>query len=890
MTLSAGTRLGPYEILGPIGAGGMGEVHRARDTRLGRDVAVKVLPPEASRSPDRLRRFEQEARLAGSLSHPNLLALFDVGSHEGAPYLVTELLEGRTLREALHAGPLPPRKCVEHAQQIARGLAAAHEHGIVHRDLKPANLFLTRDGHVKILDFGLAKLTQSEATGAGSEVSTDTATGRAVGTLGYMAPEQVRGLPLDSRADIFAFGAVLYEMLSGRRAFPGDTPADTMTAILTKDPDELSRPGLDVPQALERLVRRCLEKDPDERFQSAKDVAFALEAESGASRSAMAAVGGDDRGRRRRLVPLGLALAGLATGLVAGWLGPRRLGPQAPERASFVDVALPPGVQLAEPSFARLSADGRQVVFVGAERGRQRLWLRTLDSANTQPLPGTESAWPVAWTPDGRRVVFLATSGILLKTIDVATGAVETLGSLPKGPYWGDTTGTWSATGDFVVNWGPLHSFPATGGAGSVFARPEDPKTYFDAPQFLPDGRRFLTGVVGATPAESGVCVGESGRTGCRFVLRSVSWATFAPPDHLLFVRDGVLFAQPFDVEHAGTVADPTPVLDGVYVSTWRHPTTWVGGDTLLFVSGARQRHQLAWFDRTGRESGRLAEPTEVVNFELARDGTRVMADLGHGDHWLTDARERGAWTRVPGSEGRQAGVLSPDGLSALYSRAPGGGLYAARLDGGNETCVVPPPSSASGSDAAVLVFPAGWSPDGRTVLFTTSADPNAVWSVPFTGGTPQAVVRTSGNVRLPRFSPDGRWISYAADEAGRPEVFVVPYPPAEGRWQVSIAGGYQPRWRGDGREIYYLDPRGNLMAAEVTGGERFAAGRPRLLFASGIDSPSPFGPDYAAADDGSRFLLRLPAEGHRPPELKLVLGWRALLRDNPGARGAGRR
>jgi serine/threonine protein kinase len=320
MALAAGTRLGPYEILGPIGAGGMGEVYRARDTRLGRDVAVKVLPAALSHTPERLRRFEQEARLAGSLSHPNLLALFDVGSFEGAPYLVTELLEGRSLRERLAGGPLPVRRAVDFAQQIAHGLAAAHEHAVIHRDLKPANVFVTTDGRVKILDFGLAKLAQPDPATAGSQAPTDTAEGMVVGTIGYMAPEQVRGQAVDARSDIFAFGTVVYEMLSGRRAFTGDTAADTMTAILTKDPEEMSRPGLEIPPGLERIVRRCLEKDSAERFQSAKDMAFALEAQGAASGSGTTEVTGRSRRRWLAATAMGLPilLAGVAIGLLYG--------------------------------------------------------------------------------------------------------------------------------------------------------------------------------------------------------------------------------------------------------------------------------------------------------------------------------------------------------------------------------------------------------------------------------------------------------------------------------------------------------------------------------------------------------------------------------------------
>jgi hypothetical protein len=403
MALSAGTRLGPYEILGPIGAGGMGEVYRARDTRLGRDVAVKVLPGELSHTPERLYRFEQEARLAGSLNHPNVLTLYDVGTHEGAPYLVTELLEGRSLREVLEAGPLPTRKGVEYAQQIARGLAAAHERGVVHRDLKPANLFVTKDGRVKILDFGLAKLTQADAReAAGSQLSTDTAEGKVVGTVAYMAPEQVRGQAVDARSDIFAFGAVVYEMLSGRRVFVGDTPADTMTAILTKDPEELSRPGLEVPASLERIVRRCLEKEPAERFQSAKDVAFALEAESGTSRAA-AAIAGRPRKRWFMAAAVGvpLLLAGVGIGLLYGrklWERPLPKITQLTFRRGVVDRA-------------RFTPDGKTVVYSAFWDGnRPEIFTTRAESPESRSL-GLPPARLMGVSPTGELAILLTPPG-----------------------------------------------------------------------------------------------------------------------------------------------------------------------------------------------------------------------------------------------------------------------------------------------------------------------------------------------------------------------------------------------------------------------------------------------------------------------------------------------
>ncbi len=406
MALSGGTRLGPYEVLGPIGAGGMGEVYRARDTRLGRDVAVKVLPGAVSHTPERLHRFEQEARLAGSLSHPSVLTVFDVGSHEGAPYIVTELLEGRSLREVLAAGPLPPRKAVEYAQQAALGLAAAHERGVVHRDLKPANLFVTKDGRLKVLDFGLAKLTQVDPLDvADSQLSTDTAEGKVVGTIGYMSPEQVRGHAVDARSDAFALGAVLYEMLSGRRAFTGDTAADTMTAILTLDPEDLSRPGLVVPASLDRIVRRCLEKDPAERFQSAKDIAFALEAESGTARSGTEAPAVAARPRRRLVVTaavgLGLLLGGVTLGLIFG----RKLWERPVPR--FTQLTFRRGV--VEP--ARFTVDGNTVVYSAYWDGKPpEIFAQRLDGSEAAPL-GLPPSRLLAVSAQGELAILLVPPG-----------------------------------------------------------------------------------------------------------------------------------------------------------------------------------------------------------------------------------------------------------------------------------------------------------------------------------------------------------------------------------------------------------------------------------------------------------------------------------------------
>jgi Tol biopolymer transport system component len=878
MALSSGARLGPYEILEPLGAGGMGEVYRARDTRLGREVAVKVLPAALSVDTSRLQRFEQEARLAGSLNHPNVLTVYDVGSHEGAPYLVTELLEGRSLHEVLASGPLPTRKAIEYAQQIAHGLAAAHAREIVHRDLKPANVFVTRDGRVKILDFGLAKLTQLDQRPCeDSAVPTQTAEGRIVGTVGYMAPEQVRGQAVDARSDIFAFGAVLYEMLTGARAFRGETTADVLTAILAKDPEELSRPGRVVPASLDRIVRRCLEKDPEERFQSARDVGFALEAESGTSRPEQEGVAAAPR-RRPRLLTALIGLALLMVGVAVGLLGGRSVGVGAstPAQATFVDIALPPGVQLVEPSFARLSADGRQIVFAGVENGTRRIWLRSLDSAATHPLPGTEGGMPVAWSRDGRRVTFQSPE-LLLKELEVATGAVRTLGVLPKGAYNGDSTGSWNTAGDLILNWGNVLHFPASGGSARVAAVPDETRGEWalNAPQFLPDGRHFLVTSVAATAERRGVYVGTLGTLDRQIVLPTVLWATFAPQGFLLFVRDGTLFAQRFEPNRRELSGQATRLVDGAYVGTFRHPTAWAAGQTLAYVSGKRQKHQLTWFDRTGRESGRVGEPAEIVTFDLAPDGTRVVTSTRDPDGlWLIDTRQGTSRRLTIGAELDPR--FSGDGQAVLFDRRS---IFRVTLQGGNEVRVLQaPPGPAQGGPSATY-FVNAWSRDGRFALY--SPDPNSLWAVPVSGDGPsRPVVESSGTVDQGRFSPDGRSVAFNGDETGRMEVFVVPFPPTGERWQVSTAGGVQPLWRGDGRELFYLDLRGALMSVDVDTTRTFSSGNPRVLFRTSLEDPSSMSEDYGATADGQRFLFRMPAADDRPPELKLVLGWTALLEE----------
>jgi eukaryotic-like serine/threonine-protein kinase len=899
MPLSAGTRLGPYEILAPLGAGGMGEVYRARDSLLKRDVAVKVLPSYCSRDPERLRRFQIEAESAASLSHPNIVSIFHVGNDDGTHYIVTELLVGATLHERLCRGRMGLREVLDFGVQVARGLAAAHAVGIVHRDLKPENLFIAKDGHIKILDFGLAKLEPAKAASADGMTVTmqqQTSPGYVLGTVGYMSPEQVKGQPADVRSDIFSFGLVLYEMLTGQRAFAKATPAETMSAILGEDPPPISQTAPACPPGLQKTVDRCLMKDPDQRIQNALDLAFALEALSGSSSAALPAGRQMLSGRNwKRMVP---ALAAIAIAAVAlgWWTFPAAIRYVRSTRSTD---AMPLRLEVRLPNAATfaVSPNGQMLAYVAAgENRRNVIWIRALNSPELRELPGTEDATgaPIFWSPDSRFVGFQARNK--LKKINVSGGKLPQEICETSAFVLG---GAWNRA-DIIVFGTPdgVMQVPAAGGVPALVTAAKNRNEAHAFPSFLPDGRHFI---YIRAPQEIGIYVGsldaKPDQQSSKLMLATTVMASYVAshdqaPGRLLFMREGSLWAQSFDAQRFELFGEAVPVAR--HVSRFLLSAAFSASETgILAYRPSFANTRLSWFDRQGKELGDLHESiasTDVVDLSLSPDGTQLAttrrnpnsADLGVA-LWITDLG-RGVTTRLSSEQLMNGSpVWSADGRHLAFSVTRPGG-----------TAIIQKASNGGGGEQLLVgispdeKFPNDWSGDGRALLYTRKepGKNGSLWLVdianrPNQPAAPAPFADSEFNNGQGQFSPDRRWVAYTSDESGRSEVYVQALASSQGtgaKTQVSRDGGREPHWRQDGRELFYLSADGKVMSLKLSAGPMFKASIPQSLFqvadirgALGITAYH-----WGVTPDGKRFLIARDPPSSEP--ISIVVNWPAEL------------
>jgi len=896
MAFDAGIQVGRYEVRSLIGEGGMGEVYLARDTQLGRDVAIKVLPSIYSGDKERLDRFEQEACAASSLNHPNILSIFDVGTHDGSPYIVSELLDGQTLRQRMNGTTLAQRKAIDYALQIANGLAAAHEKGIVHRDLKPENLFLTNDGRVKILDFGLAKLTDAgNPELSQSNIPTrrvDTDSGRVMGTAGYMSPEQVKGRKTDHRSDIFSFGAIFYEMLSGRRAFHGESAAETMSAILKEDPPDLSETDQRVSPTLERIVHRCLEKNPEERFHSASDLAFALETVTNPSGVS------DQNLPQTSSLPSGVRIGKLLPWLIAGFLALalistllfalqyfRNLPLSRPATVRAL-IAPPDNAHLLYFNMMAVSPDGLRLAFVAiGANGTMSLWVLPFSAGTAQPLAGTEGASYPFWSPDSRFIGFFADGK--LKKIDVAGGPSQTIcnAPVPRG-------GTWNRDG--VIVFAPdftsgLSRVSAAGGLATPLPFDESVKEKVQHfPYFLPDGNHFLyrAGVTSAYARDevNGIYVGSLDSSEHKMILQGDTYAIYAS-GHLLFWRSGILMTQPFDTERLQLSGEPVPIAEQVQMNLTEVRASFSASENGVLVfqagSGVGTASQLAWFDRDGKQSGKPKEIFFGANPRLSPDGQKIVVMIfdfqaGGTDLWLYDSAltRKTRFTFDPAYDSWPA--WSSDGRIFFSSDRKTRLIYDIYQ------------KDASLAHDEELLFesndikrPSSVSPDGQFLAYTRLERPGTkgdIWILPLSGEKkPFPMTQTAQfDESHAQFSPDGRFIAYDSDESGTRQVYVMPFPGAGAKQQVSTNGGEDPIWRKDGKELFFLSA-GKMMAVETnTTGSSLDVGNAQLLF----DAGSGFGgfAHYDVTRDGKRFIVATLGEAGSAP-LNLVVNWDADMK-----------
>jgi Tol biopolymer transport system component/predicted Ser/Thr protein kinase len=884
MPILPGRRLGPYEILSAIGAGGMGEVYKARDTRLDRIVAIKVLPAHLADRADLRERFEREAKTIASLNHPHICTLYDTGHQDGIDFLVMEFLEGETLAQRLMKGPLPLEQVLQYAIEISDALDKAHRKGVTHRDLKPGNIMLTKSG-TKLLDFGLAKLQQEAAPANAllSELPTAkdplTAQGTILGTLQYMAPEQVEGKEVDARTDIFAFGAVVYEMATGKKAFEGKSQASVMGAIMHLDPPPMSSLTPMTPPALDRVVKKCLAKEPDDRWHAAKDLCDELKWIAGSGSQAapipIAQVRGMGAlGRRGLIFGVGVSLlVALATGF-AVWI----LKPSPSLQVSRLTITLPPGQQLAGldsgPAVA-LSRDGTQLAYVARQGGMQRVYLRAMDTLEASPIPDTEGGVSPFFSPDGKWVGFFA--GGKLKKVSVNGGAAMPIGdaSIPQGANWG-TQGMIAFSPTTVAG---LLQVSDAGGTPQPLTRLAKGDISNRWPEFLPGGKAvlFASGPSALNFNSAWVAIVAVGTGERRNVIQGGMNPRYALSGHLIYAQEGSLMAMPFDPQRLTTAGSPVPVAVGVRQSPANGAAqySFSATGTLVYLAGGVQSAQsrLVWVSRNGAEQTLAAPARAYLNPRLSPDGGRIAATIAEQESqiWLYDL-SRDTTTRLT-FEGyaNAAPTWTPDGKRIVFDSNRGGpsNLFWQLADGSGG---LEPLNSSQ-----YLQVPMSWSPDGQLLAFfevgpTTGRD---IWVLRLADRKAQPFLRTPFNECAARFSPDGRWLTYMSDESGHNEIYVQPFPGPGGKWQISTDGGTEPMWNRNGRELFYRSGD-KMMAVDIATQPGFAAGKPRMLFEGQYRLTPGTAPNYDVSPDAQRFLMLKPSESAEttPTQINVVLNW----------------
>jgi Tol biopolymer transport system component len=893
MSIAPGTRLGSYEVVAQIGAGGMGEVYRAHDTKLARDVAIKILPANFVNDPERLSRFQREARMLAALNHPNIATIYGLEQSDGVTCLVMELVPGETLAERVKAGPTAIEEALKIAAQIAEALEAAHEKQIIHRDLKPANVKVTPEGKVKVLDFGLAKAFEGDA--ANEDPSNSPTLSRAatmqgviLGTAAYMSPEQARGKSVDKRTDIWAFGCVLYELLTGKQAFDGEDITEILAAVVKIDPDWNLLPE-NTPHIIRKLLRRCLQKDKTLRLRDAGDARLEIH-EALTTPVSAEPVKPQEKSflRNDRAAWSIAALAILVAAL--GW-GAFAYLRHAPETAQPVRFFIsPPGTgQLAMTASTAsgavvgplaISPDGRRIAIVttGAD-GKSQLWVRSLDTLVAQALAGTEGAFQPFWSPDSRFIGFFADGK--LKKIEVSGGPPITLSDAPD-----PRAGTWNRDGVIVFAPAPssaLQRVSAAGGVPTTATTLAQGETVHMRPFFLPDGQHFLyrpsTGPGGGPTYVSSLNSAER-----KFLFDADSSNVAYSEGHLLFLRETTLMAQPFDAQRLVLMGDAFPIAENIRESGTTNPTGVFSvseNGVLAYQTGtATTGDQLMWLDRTGKQTGLLGDPALYSDLELSPDGKRasfsIIDQAGKGrDIWFYDLA-RGLRTRFTfGPETALTSIWSPDGSRIVFNINRKGHFDLYQKS-----------SSGAGTEEVLLEdnldkIPFSWSPDGRFILYRAGAGQTGrgLFLLPLSGDhKPVRFLNTKFEEGFGQFSPDGRWVAYRSDESGRSEVYVAPFPGPGGKWQISTAGGTLPRWRRDGTEIFYLAPDDTMMAATVDGkGATFEVHAVKPLFETHIAMGGRY--QYAVSADGQRFLINTVPEQAASAPITVVLNWTAGLK-----------